>query len=92
MKMSRLDMFLIMVPMKFIECTVIKKKNEQLDVPMTTQEYIKSSGCWLYMSCWPQGAFSALVAIFDRVGLLINVGKTVIMVCHPCRAGAGNRT
>ena len=41
---------------------------------------------------WLQGAFNALVSIFDRVGLLTNVRKTVIMVCHPCRAGAGNRT
>ena len=41
---------------------------------------------------WLQGAFSSLVAIFDRVGLRTNVGKTVIMACHPCRAGAGNRT
>ena len=41
---------------------------------------------------WIQGAFYAQVAIFDRVGLLTNVGKTVSMVCHPCRAGAGNRT
>ena len=39
-----------------------------------------------------QGAFNALVAIFDRVGLLTNVGKTGSMVCHPCQAGAGNRT
>ena len=23
---------------------------------------------------------------------MTNVGKTVIMVCHPCQAGAGNRT
>ena len=36
---------------------------------------------------WHQGAFNALVAIFDRVGLLTNVGKVVSMVCHPCRAG-----
>ena len=36
---------------------------------------------------WIQGAFSALVAIFDRVGLRTNVGKTVSMACHPCRAG-----
>ena len=28
---------------------------------------------------WLQGAFSALVAIFDRVGLRTNVGKTVSM-------------
>ena len=36
---------------------------------------------------WLQGAFSALVALFDRVGLRTNVDKTVSMVCHPCWAG-----
>ena len=41
---------------------------------------------------WLQGAFTALVGLFDRVGLLTNVGKTVSMVCHPSQAGAGNRT
>ena len=41
---------------------------------------------------WLQGAFSALVAIFDRVGLQTNVDNTVSMACHPCRAGSGNRT
>ena len=41
---------------------------------------------------WLQGAFSALVAIFDRLGLRTNVRKTVSMACHPCQAGAGNRT
>ena len=41
---------------------------------------------------WLKGAFSALVAIFDRVGLLTNVGKTVSMACQPCRAGSGNNT
>ena len=41
---------------------------------------------------WLQGAFSALVAIFDRVGLRTNVDKTVSMACHPCQAGTGNRT
>ena len=40
---------------------------------------------------WLQGAFSALVAIFDRVDLQTNVDKTVSMACHPCRAGSGNR-
>ena len=30
-------MFLIMMLMDFIEDNVIKKKNERLDVPMTTQ-------------------------------------------------------
>ena len=41
---------------------------------------------------WLQGAFSALVAIFDRVGLQTNVDKTVSMACHPCPAGSGNQT
>ena len=41
---------------------------------------------------WLKGAFSALVAIFDRVGLRTNVHKTVSMACHPCRAGSGKRT
>ena len=41
---------------------------------------------------WLQGTFTALVGLFDKVGLRKNVGKTVIMVCHPCQVGAGNRT
>ena len=40
---------------------------------------------------WLQGAFNALVGLFDRVGLQTNVGKTVGMVCHTCQA-AGNLT
>ena len=40
---------------------------------------------------WLQGAFTSLVGIFDRVGLMTNAGKMVRMVCHPYRAGAGNR-
>ena len=38
---------------------------------------------------WLQGALNTLVVLFDRVGLRINFGKTVGMVCHPCQA-AGN--
>ena len=41
---------------------------------------------------WLQGAFSALLDIFDRVGLRTNVDKTVSMDCHPCREWTGNRT
>ena len=40
---------------------------------------------------WLQGAFNALVGLFDRVGLQTNFGKTVSMVCHPFQA-AGNIT
>ena len=36
---------------------------------------------------WLQGAFTALVGLFDRVGLRKNSGKTVSMVCHPSRRG-----
>ena len=32
---------------------------------------------------WILGAFSALIGLFDRVGLNTNVGKTVGMVCCP---------
>ena len=35
---------------------------------------------------WLQGVFNTLVGLFDRVGLRMNVGKTVGMVCHPCQA------
>ena len=41
---------------------------------------------------WLQGAFTALVGLFDRVGLLTNSGKTISMVCHPFQAGSGNST
>ena len=40
---------------------------------------------------WLQGAFNALVGLFDRVGLQTNVGNTIGMVCHPCQA-AGSLT
>ena len=40
---------------------------------------------------WLQGAFNALVGLFEKVGLQTTVRKTVTMVCHPCQA-AGNRT
>ena len=54
--------------------------------------YADNGMVFLLDPAWLQGAFNTLVDIFDRVGLLTNVGKTVSMVCHPCRAGAGNRT
>ena len=40
---------------------------------------------------WLQGAFNALLGLFDRVVLQTNVRKTVGMVFHPCQA-AGNIT
>ena len=41
---------------------------------------------------WLQGAFTALIGLFDRVGLRKYVGKTVSTVCHPFQTTAGNRT
>ena len=40
---------------------------------------------------WLKWAFNALVGLFERVGLQINVGKTVSMVCRPCQE-AGNQS
>ena len=40
---------------------------------------------------WIQGAFSTLVGLFDRVGLLTNARNTFGMVCCPCQA-AGNQS
>ena len=40
---------------------------------------------------WLQGAFNALVGLFDRMGLQTNFRNTVSMVCHPCQS-AGNLT
>ena len=34
---------------------------------------------------WLQTMFDMLTGIFDRVGLKMNVQKTVGMVCHPCQ-------
>ena len=35
---------------------------------------------------WIKWAFTALVSLFERVGLWTNVRKTVRMVCRPCQA------
>ena len=35
---------------------------------------------------WLYGAFNTLTGLFERVGIRKNVGKTVNMICRPCRA------
>ena len=35
---------------------------------------------------WLQGAFDTLTWLFDMVGIHINIGKTVGIICHPFRA------
>ena len=34
---------------------------------------------------WPHRAFDTLTGLFNTVGLLTNVRKTVRMLCQPCR-------
>ena len=53
--------------------------------------YANDSMVVLSDPAWLQGAFTAQVFIFDRVGLMTNVRKTVSMVCQPCQAGSRNR-
>ena len=54
--------------------------------------YANDSMVVLSNPAWLQGAFTALVGLFDRVGLRTNIGKTVSMFCDPCQVGAGHRT
>ena len=35
---------------------------------------------------WIHTKFDTLTGIFDWLGMKTNVWKTVVMVCHPCRA------
>ena len=64
-----------------------REGRHQLAVLYTNDSIVVSSD-----PAWLQGAFSALISNFDRVGLQTNVGKKIRMACHPCQAGAGNRT
>ena len=57
----------------------------------TRRLFFTQTMAWLTLltPLWIQGDFNTLVGLFDRVGLQTNVGKTVVMVYHPCQA-AGN--
>ncbi len=51
-RMSKLDLFMILFPVKYLKEVLIPETNKKLDVPLDLQEFIKWVGCWLYMSCW----------------------------------------
>ena len=73
--------------------TLSKMSTRALKSPWSQAVFYADNGMVVSSDpAWLQGAFSALVAIFDRVVLLTNVRKTVSTVCHPCRAGGRNRT
>jgi hypothetical protein len=51
-RMSKLDLFMILFPVKYLKEVLIPETNKGLDVSLDMQEFIKWVGCWLYMSCW----------------------------------------
>ena len=60
---------------------LVKEGRNQADMVYADNDMVALSE-----PCWLQGAFNTLIGIFDRVGLQTYVGKTVVMVFHPCQA------
>ena len=52
LRISLLQLFLVMFPEDYIEEVLIPETNKVLSVTMDIQEYIQCVGCWLYMACW----------------------------------------
>ena len=52
LRMSLLQLFLVMFPEDYIEEVLIPETTKGLSVPMDLQEYMQWVGCWLYMACW----------------------------------------
>ena len=52
LRMSLLQLFLVMFPEDYLEEVLIPDTNKGLSVPMDIQEYIQWVGCWLYMAYW----------------------------------------
>ena len=52
LRMSLLQLFLIIFPEDYLEKVFIPETNKGMSVPMDIQEFIKWVGCWLYMACW----------------------------------------
>ena len=52
LRMSLLQLFLIMLPEEYIEKVLIPDTSKGRSVPMDIQEFIKCVGCWIYMACW----------------------------------------
>ena len=52
LRISLLQLFLIVLPEDYIEELLIPNTNKRMSVPMDLQEFIKLVGCWLYMEWW----------------------------------------
>ena len=52
MKMTKLELFLILFPVDYLKEIFIPETNKLLKHPMDLGEIIWWLGCWLYMACW----------------------------------------
>ena len=52
LRMSLLQLFLIMFLEEYIEKVLIHNTNKDMSVPMDHQDCIKWVVCWIYISCW----------------------------------------
>ena len=52
MKMTELELFLILFPVEYLKEILLPEKNNLLKHPMDLGEIILWIGCWLYMGCW----------------------------------------
>ena len=52
MKMTKLELFLVLFPVEYLSTVLIPETNKDLDQPMDLGEFIRWLGCWLYMACW----------------------------------------
>ena len=52
MKMTKLELFLVLFPVEYLSTVLIPETNKELDQPMDIGEFIRWLGCWFYMACW----------------------------------------
>ena len=51
LRMSLLQLFLVMFPEDYLKEVLIPETNKGMGVPMDLQEYMLWVGCWHYMAC-----------------------------------------
>ena len=52
MKMTKLELFLILFPVDYLKEILFPESNKLLKHPMELGEFIRCLGCWFYMGCW----------------------------------------
>ena len=76
LRMSLLQLFLIMFPEDYLEQFLINETKKGLIVPMDIQEFIKWVGCWIYMACW---------VIIESLWDWLSTTKPSMAKCDPFR-------